>query len=216
MKKLMGLCSLLLLLIGCEEKSKIERESQDVVKEAYMKEIIEVIKNSELAPYISSDVQLVEAVPDQKESLIFFYFTFKAELNNQFASLSDQKKYDLFKGVTGTVFNKSCSQGYNCSVPSIKFKSNTDIYDISLDYVFSVDKNGDNFNPKATSSAYSSVDEEKVYEYMKSQYNRLTNYGANYVPEIHDPQVASLASEKFGISTDRADKIYIFYETNGN
>ena len=64
----------------------------------------------------------------------------------------------------------------------------------------------------ASSSSPSSPTDEEVYEYMKSQYDQITNYGANYVPEIHDDQVAELASQKFGISASEAGQIYIDME----
>jgi hypothetical protein len=40
------------------------------------------------------------------------------------------------------------------------------------------------------STSYSSVDEEAVYLFMEQAYDEITNYGENYVPEIHDSQVA--------------------------
>lgn len=51
--------------------------------------------------------------------------------------------------------------------------------------------------------------EDDVYNYMKRKYDELTNYGADYIPEIHDSQVERLASQEFGISESRAGQIYI-------
>lgn len=56
--------------------------------------------------------------------------------------------------------------------------------------------------------------EKEVYQYMKDAYNQITNFGDNYVPEIHDPQVAELASKQFGISTSEAGSIYVKMEMN--
>ena len=55
-------------------------------------------------------------------------------------------------------------------------------------------------------------EEKDIYEYMKSAYNSITNYGADYVPEIHDDQVAELASKKFGITATKAGSIYVEME----
>ncbi|MCS6595965.1 hypothetical protein [Bacillus cereus] len=43
---------------------------------------------------------------------------------------------------------------------------------------------------------------------MKQQYNRLTNNDENYIPEIHDPQVAEIAAKRFGITAKEAGYIY--------
>lgn len=59
------------------------------------------------------------------------------------------------------------------------------------------------------------VSEEVIYDYMKNEYNLITNFGASYVPEIHDNQVAELASEKFGISSYEAGNIYVKMEMRG-
>lgn len=57
--------------------------------------------------------------------------------------------------------------------------------------------------------------ELNVYIWMKDKYNEITNFGENYVPEIHDPQVAKLASEKFNISVEKAGEIYEKIEMKG-
>lgn len=57
--------------------------------------------------------------------------------------------------------------------------------------------------------------EERIYEFMKSAYEQITNYGETYVPEIHDPMVADLASEQFGIASSEAERIYIKMEMRG-
>lgn len=51
--------------------------------------------------------------------------------------------------------------------------------------------------------------EDDIYNFMLNKYDEITNYGANYIPEIHDPQVARLASEKFCISEEEAGQIYV-------
>ncbi|HFJ9472406.1 TPA: hypothetical protein ACGW3J_005103 [Bacillus paranthracis] len=43
---------------------------------------------------------------------------------------------------------------------------------------------------------------------MKQQYNILTNNDENYIPEVHDPQVAEIAAKRFGITAEEAGSIY--------
>ncbi|MDJ1478518.1 hypothetical protein QBX67_26095 [Bacillus sp. LS15-K4] len=47
-----------------------------------------------------------------------------------------------------------------------------------------------------------------IFDFMKEQYNRLTNNDENYIPEVHDPQVAEIAAEHFGITAKEAGYIY--------
>lgn len=61
-------------------------------------------------------------------------------------------------------------------------------------------------------STPSDIDIEEIYNYMKTQYDQVTNYGENYVPEVHDPQVANMAASRFGISASEAGQIYIDIE----
>jgi hypothetical protein len=51
---------------------------------------------------------------------------------------------------------------------------------------------------------------------MKSKYDEITDYGASYDPNIHDPLVAQLAAEQFGISESEAGQIYLNMELGGN
>jgi len=44
---------------------------------------------------------------------------------------------------------------------------------------------------------------------MKMAYDEITNYGDDYIPEVHDPLVAKLASERFGISESLAENVYV-------
>ena len=62
---------------------------------------------------------------------------------------------------------------------------------------------------ESTETTTSSPSEDEIYEYMKQAYDELTNYGDSYVPEIHDPQVAEMASQQFGITPEQAGDIYI-------
>lgn len=47
-----------------------------------------------------------------------------------------------------------------------------------------------------------------IFDFMKQQYNRVTNNDENYIPEVHDPQVAEIAAKRFGITAEEAGYIY--------
>lgn len=47
-----------------------------------------------------------------------------------------------------------------------------------------------------------------IFDFMKQQYNILTNNDENYIPEVHDPQVAEIAAKRFGITAEEAGSIY--------
>lgn len=52
-------------------------------------------------------------------------------------------------------------------------------------------------------------EERKIYITMKNAFDKITNYGENYVPEVHDDIVAKAASDTFGITVGEANRIYI-------
>jgi hypothetical protein len=48
-----------------------------------------------------------------------------------------------------------------------------------------------------------------IYNYMEAVFEKHTKDGEKYIPEIHDPMVIEMASEKFGKTIEEIDKIYI-------
>lgn len=54
-----------------------------------------------------------------------------------------------------------------------------------------------------------SVDEDAVYQYIMQEFDVITNYGENYVPEVHDPIVVEKASKHFGMTVSEVDKIFM-------
>lgn len=48
-----------------------------------------------------------------------------------------------------------------------------------------------------------------VFNFMRREYERITNYGENYNPKQHDPMVTKLASMRFNIQAKEAAQIYI-------
>ena len=52
------------------------------------------------------------------------------------------------------------------------------------------------------------INYKSIFTFMKEQYNILTNNDENYIPKIHDPQVAEIAAKRFGITAKEAGYIY--------
>ncbi|HWO96106.1 MAG TPA: hypothetical protein VNM45_07200 [Bacillus sp. (in: firmicutes)] len=47
-----------------------------------------------------------------------------------------------------------------------------------------------------------------VFNFMRREYERITNYGEHYNPKHHDPMVTKLASMRFNIQAKEAAQIY--------
>lgn len=132
-----------------------------------------------------------------------------SELNTEEIALYSNSIFNLFE---------SDSDYY---IENVHRKINKDLLSVSdtesissqvRDYLHerrNAESNGGSF---ATTLPEGEIDEREIYEFMKQAYNEITNYGADYVAEIHDPQVANMASIKYGISADRAGDIYVKFE----
>ena len=77
-------------------------------------------------------------------------------------------------------------------------------------------ENSTSTNQTSTQSGNVTASDAEIYTYMKSQYDRLTDFGENYDPDVHDDMVAQMAAKKFGISSTEAGNIYIKQEMGGN
>lgn len=53
-----------------------------------------------------------------------------------------------------------------------------------------------------------SIDPNMLYDYAQEQFNILTNYGDNYIPEIHDPIVMEKTAHAFNIPLRQVEKLY--------
>ncbi|MGH0593617.1 hypothetical protein ACQVPY_15160 [Bacillus pretiosus] len=64
--------------------------------------------------------------------------------------------------------------------------------------------------PSNSNGQYASngISYKVIFDFMKQQYNTLTNNDENYIPEVHDPQVAEIAAKHFGITAEEAGYIY--------
>lgn len=173
---------------------------------------------------LSSYIDKVEYVAGEKDGS-YYPITIHAELNERFASLSQTKQYNTLRNTIQYLMEESilpeCGNA-DCDYENIIATSKGNTYAMpfgSSMYDFTdlpMLINGDEWvtsdsleSNESTETTTSSPSEDEIYEYMKQAYDELTNYGDSYVPEIHDPQVAEMASEKFGISPQQAGDIYI-------
>lgn len=69
--------------------------------------------------------------------------------------------------------------------------------------------NGDSVSTNATTDNSNTneykVDPRTVHEYMQNQFDIITNYGENYVPEIHDPLVIQKAADAFNLTYEEVE-----------
>jgi hypothetical protein len=52
------------------------------------------------------------------------------------------------------------------------------------------------------------LENSEIYFFMREEFDRITNDGDNYDPEVDDQQVIKATAEKFSISESDADTIY--------
>ncbi|WP_243765417.1 hypothetical protein [Bacillus arachidis] len=96
------------------------------------------------------------------------------------------------------------------------------------DYILDVDREEQKEKTKSTNNTYTGnsnniskytphnneqyssngINYKSIFTFMKEQYNILTNNDENYIPEVHDPQVAEIAAKQFGITAKEAGYIY--------
>lgn len=51
--------------------------------------------------------------------------------------------------------------------------------------------------------------DDAVYRYIMNQFDIVTNYGENYIPEVHDPIVLQKAAAHFSMSVEKVDEIFL-------
>ncbi|BCB39966.1 hypothetical protein BCJMU51_4880 [Bacillus cereus] len=83
-----------------------------------------------------------------------------------------------------------------------KTKSSNDTYKANSN-------NASTSAPQNEQFASNGINYKVIFAFMKEQYNIVTNNDENYIPEVHDPQVAKLAAKRFGISEQEAGDIYV-------
>lgn len=197
MKKWMLLIiAIMLVLVGCEK-----RDNSNDIKKEYMSLLNRELNKGELKNYIDGKIKLVSAEPHTVKSMQFYDFVLKANLNQKFGNLSDEDRYKLLKDLDSVYLDTFCGENSHCSIDSFTFKDNENTYVVSPTFGFKITKNDENFDPvsvpvittdeneNSDSDSNSNINKQAIYNFMKSKYDEITNYGENYDPGIHDPLV---------------------------
>lgn len=200
----------LFMLVGCS--SPVNTEIAD--------EIVERLNNEDsITQYVTDEFTFSQNDPREELGSEFIDFDLKASTNSNFANLSEEEKNNVLLTVKDLISDRlnvsfifHCSEDTICSFRNIEFSDETDTY--SLEGINSLDSsfnhNGEKVNfPEKDSENGTEINREAIYQFMKQKYDEITNYGENYIPETHDPMVAKMASEQFGISESEAGNIFI-------
>lgn len=208
-------------LVGCQK-----RDDPDDIRKEYMSLLNKELDQGKLKGYIEGNIKLVSAEPETVKSMQFYDFDLEASLNQDFSNLSDEDKYELFKDLDSASLDSFCGENSSCSIDAFTFKANGDTYVVSPTNGFEITLNDEAFDPNPvpvitddnteTSDSNSTINKQAVYDFMKSKYDEITNYGDNYDPDVHDPLVAKFAAEQFGISESEAGQIYVDMEMGRN
>lgn len=214
------------VLTGCSEpkasKSEVEERVKDVVNDNF--------KEDGISEYIAGDIQLSLEDLTKAEYNNYYYYDVKAEVNDSFDSSSDENVYkammDLSSNFQEADFD--CGENSECTIDTISLVNGGDTYEVETQFNASqyISINGDDFKPEeeveeaesspveeTNTSEESAIEEQiEIYNFMKSAFDELTNFGETYIPEVHDPQIAELAASKFGITAEEANQIYIDFE----
>lgn len=210
----------------------INHDSIGEVKRKYMSSVMKDLSlddlpfaSSTLSDYIKDKNLMIKDVENVESdgSDAVYDLVLEGELTGDFEKLTEEERYDVLTAYSEALDSSSysysdddyitCGNSSVCSAETLILKSGSDTYEIYPKNYSSIEKNGEEYMIKQVSKPISSdndyVSEQAVYDYMKAQYEQLTNYGENYDPEIHDSQVANMAASRFGISASEAGQIYI-------
>lgn len=218
--------SLAFILSGCSQPK--ETETQEEVTE--VEEVEEVVVNSEIN--VTMDLEIVENqgrvefigktnLPDETEIMVTLtnYNGYKGQDETYIQDGSftagpfSDKDFALPNGTYNVRITTPIARLQPDSVKKILGDKGVNLVGdlITYDSTFgNLLEYNESFDIGTTStSSNNNYSEEEVYGYMEYYYNQLTNYGENYIPEVHDPQVAEMAANEFGISVSEAGQIYI-------
>ncbi|SCB68919.1 Uncharacterized protein BWGO95_03068 [Bacillus mycoides] len=145
---------------------------------------------------------------------------------------------NTFKEIKGSFNHVSCGGNNSCRYKELQVLYDDDTFVMDSfdevliindfenyskrDYKLDIDKerektksanNTDTVNSNNTSQnneqyASNGISYTVIFDFMKQQYTILTNNDENYIPEVHDPQVAEIAAKRFGITAKEAGYIY--------
>ncbi|MCU1808241.1 hypothetical protein NVV31_22995 [Cytobacillus firmus] len=219
MKKLVFLTTIF-LLVGCTPSAEtVQEDLSPVVLESGLEDKVNKIENIEYE------------IAEEKDEDGYYLVDVIVTVSKDFDKYNLEEKFNILSDVSGNIESEGilpdCG-GPDCDFGDFIVKSDSihtipfPVYDVKvLGYEvdgksYSIEELHRQFTPEDYAHEEivgNGVQKISVYEFMKNAYDEITDYGANYVPEIHDPQVAELAAEYFGVTPDEASDIYIQFET---
>lgn len=192
--------------------------------EIALNEVRTIINQSELKPYVQQ-----VSVDVSKKDYDTYPVTINLGLKNSFMNLDTAKQYYTIANTVKKFENLKDPSCSTCDYSELKANNGNTSFEMTIikddkelgelgiynkseplkepDVYFE-----ENFKDTSTSPSSNVSDntnfKQEVHNYMKELYNKITNYGENYIPERDDPKVAKLASKHFGISAKEAGDIY--------
>ncbi|MCR8867080.1 hypothetical protein NQ109_29565 [Priestia megaterium] len=205
-------------LYGCSTKPDLLSFREDVDP---------LIEDTNLNKYIIDiDDDVKYSFTDKKNGT---YINLDVQAEDTFNELNTEEAFDVLKDaakyLTDNVKLPKCGDD-DCKFGTLKVAPldihGDDTYKMNIDDTsneYTMVWNGDSYKEEdlyryeddedeSTEVSTTATDDE-IYRYMQDMYDQLTNYGENYTPEIHDPQVARAAAEKFNITEEEAGQIYV-------
>lgn len=190
-------------------------------------------EDKEIAKYITEPIEITHSTSAQSGGYKYINFDVASKVNSDFIKMSNEEKNNVLLKIENIIsentdfgYDFDCGKKKICVFNDIALTNNEDTYSyesLDLDGDLIMNHNGEEVYPveeetvTTTPSESDDIqsdnnptfDKEAIHAFMEYQYNEITNYGESYDPEIHDPMVARLASERFGISEEEAGQIFI-------
>ncbi|QST02870.1 hypothetical protein IMZ31_20180 (plasmid) [Pontibacillus sp. ALD_SL1] len=210
---LLGL--LIFIMVGCSEKEELD--------EAVLNDTIEgLIDDTDLSPYVLGVRAELEAIPFEK--YVFYDITLNLDVKEEFDTLEPRRQYDLITKAGLRLDQEGPKMecgGPICEIVQMNVSTDQHTYgalwsdtDMITDYIYAdeepmyrvhLEEEEEETDYGVTESG---VDKASVYEYMRFGYETLIEEDGGYDPDIHDPLLAKMAAERYGISPEEAGEIY--------
>lgn len=206
MKKYILFSTLTLLLAACSSNEQIESEVavEDVINSTIEEAEKREAEKEERKAELEQENQIyLENIGKHMESFI-----------NEGDYISAILMYDdKIKNTVSVEADENIILLYQKAVEGYELLEGEKAF-VELDYSILADKPSEASREiEEIISTTQAVHPDVLYDYVQEQFNILTNYGDNYVPEIHDPIVMEKAAHTFNITLQQAEKLY--YEGAG-
>lgn len=182
----------------------------------------DTVLESPIGKYALGDVELDKQTRELSNGDKVSQYHVSLSVKNAFDELTPEEQYNMMQ----TIIDPILDVGHNYDsdrFDTLTFNTTSSTY--KMDFIYqkliiddTIEFSKNDFEKEeekktstttSTTTSIPSIDERAVYEFMDRAFEVITNYGEDYVPEVHDPQVAQLAAIKFGISISEADSIFI-------